>query len=243
MSHVADSPINRHFEPISGRFTPIRPTNQREERKGPATFGVREAWLARNVPLATDLPRLATTSSDQSSLTPPHAFGRESGSFFRSIPPSFVLSSNVQTTNIRAIWLRFGVFYLHQFAPFRFAGHYAVAHAHASRHAPPAGSGRRRPSPAGYCLTPTTDLSKTERDPIATSGPTIPVWHQTGRSLRKKQSVCPGSPPLDRSLTAGGAQRQSLQACLPMAISRNSCSLLDFPEFAQAVSYGVPELT
>src|SRR5271165_1697796 len=29
MSHVADSPKNRHFEPISGRFTPIRPTNQR----------------------------------------------------------------------------------------------------------------------------------------------------------------------------------------------------------------------
>ena len=134
------------------------------------------------------------------------------------------------------------LFYLHQFAPFRFAGHYAVApRPHASR---PTRHQRdqvvRRLSPAGYCLTPTTDLSKTERDPIATSGPTIPVWHQTGRSLRKKQSVCPGSPPLDRSLTAGGAQRQSLQACLPMAISRNSCSLLDFPEFAQAVSYGVP---
>ena len=29
MSHVADSPKSRHFEPISGRFTPIRPTNQR----------------------------------------------------------------------------------------------------------------------------------------------------------------------------------------------------------------------
>jgi hypothetical protein len=29
MSHVADSPKNRHFEPISGRFTPIRLTNHR----------------------------------------------------------------------------------------------------------------------------------------------------------------------------------------------------------------------
>ena len=29
MSHVADSPKSRHFEPISGRFIPIRPTNQR----------------------------------------------------------------------------------------------------------------------------------------------------------------------------------------------------------------------
>ena len=34
MSHVADSPKNRHFEPISGRFTPIRPTNHRCERNG-----------------------------------------------------------------------------------------------------------------------------------------------------------------------------------------------------------------
>src|SRR5271166_386643 len=127
------------------------------------------------------------------------------------------------------------LFYLHQFAPFRFACHYAVApRPHASR---PTRHQRdqvvRRLSPAGYCLTPTTDLSKTERDPIATSGPTIPLWHQTGRSLQKKQPVCPDSPPLDRSITAGGAQRQSLKACLPMAISRNSCSLLDFPEFAQ----------
>ncbi len=29
MSHVADSPKSRHFETISGRFTPIRPTNHR----------------------------------------------------------------------------------------------------------------------------------------------------------------------------------------------------------------------
>ena len=29
MSHVADSPKNRLFDSISGRFTPIRPTNQR----------------------------------------------------------------------------------------------------------------------------------------------------------------------------------------------------------------------
>jgi|GEM_PF-4116283 len=29
MSYVAYSPKNRLFDPISGRFTPIRPTNQR----------------------------------------------------------------------------------------------------------------------------------------------------------------------------------------------------------------------
>jgi hypothetical protein len=31
----------------------------------------------------------------------------------------------------------------------------------------------RRPFPAGYCLTPTADLSKTERGPISTSGPSL----------------------------------------------------------------------
>ena len=29
MSYVAYSPKNRHFDSFSGRFTPIRPTNQR----------------------------------------------------------------------------------------------------------------------------------------------------------------------------------------------------------------------
>ena len=33
MSHVADCSRNRLFDPISGRFTPIRPTNQRYEQR------------------------------------------------------------------------------------------------------------------------------------------------------------------------------------------------------------------
>jgi len=56
MSHVADSPKNRHLTPISGRFTPIRPTNQRSERKGHPLSGTRETWLAPNVHLVTVLP-------------------------------------------------------------------------------------------------------------------------------------------------------------------------------------------
>jgi hypothetical protein len=44
MSHVADSPKNRHFEPISGRFTPIRLTNHRRERNGLPT-----SWHPGNV--------------------------------------------------------------------------------------------------------------------------------------------------------------------------------------------------
>jgi hypothetical protein len=70
MSHVADSPINRHFEPISGHFTPSGRQISAKSGRGQPLSGAREAWLARNVPLATDLPRLATTSFDQSSLTP-----------------------------------------------------------------------------------------------------------------------------------------------------------------------------
>ena len=64
---------------------------------------------------------------------------------------------------------------------------------HASRPTPPTPDQRgqvvRRPSPAGYCLPPTAELAKTERGPIATSGPPISVCHQTGRFLRTNQSV------------------------------------------------------
>ena len=47
-------------------------------------------------------------------------------------------------------------------------------------------------------------------------------------------------PTVDHSLAAEDAQRQWLQAACRIAISRNACSLPDFPEFAQAVKYGVP---
>jgi len=63
MSHVADSPKNRHFEPISGRFTPIRLTNHRRERNRLPT-----TWHPGNVggphrPLATVLPSPAPRST------------------------------------------------------------------------------------------------------------------------------------------------------------------------------------
>src|SRR5271157_3039076 len=40
-------------------------------------------------------------------------------------------------------------------------------------HASPAGQAGHRPSPAGYCHPPTAELTKTERDPISTSGPSL----------------------------------------------------------------------
>ena len=75
----------------------------------------------------------------------------------------------------------------------------------------------RRTSPAGYCLQPTVELAKTKRDPIATSGPFLLVWHQIGRTLRTNQSVLPARrrPTVDHSLVAVGAQRQGLQTCRP----------------------------
>jgi len=50
MIHVADLRKNRPFGPFPRRFTPIRPTNQRCERKGHRLSGTRETWLAPNVP-------------------------------------------------------------------------------------------------------------------------------------------------------------------------------------------------
>ena len=47
-------------------------------------------------------------------------------------------------------------------------------------------------------------------------------------------------PTVDRSLVAKALNVSGFRRASPMAISRNACSLLDFPEFAQAVRYGVP---
>ena len=96
----------------------------------------------------------------------------------------------------------------------------------------------RRPFPAAYCLTPTAELAKSERGPSSTSGPILSVCHQTGRSLRKNQFVCPRSPPLDRRPFSRGRRRSTASGSRPACrkhISRNSCSLVglsDFPELA-----------
>src|SRR5271166_3042075 len=48
--YVACSRQSRHFEPFSGRFTPIRPTNPRCERKGYAVLGTRSTWVLHRPP-------------------------------------------------------------------------------------------------------------------------------------------------------------------------------------------------
>ena len=107
----------------------------------------------------------------------------------------------------------------------------------------PAGSGRRRPSPAGYCLTPTGELAKTERGPISTSGPSLSMSPNQATPAEKsiRFSLLAAAQPLNilsrpEALNASASRR----ACR-VAISRNASSLPDFPEFARAVGYGVPE--
>ena len=50
MSHVADSPKNRHFEPISGRFTPSGSQIIAESGMGYPLLGTRETWVVSTIP-------------------------------------------------------------------------------------------------------------------------------------------------------------------------------------------------
>ncbi len=87
---------------------------------------------------------------------PPTA-GRELGLFSGSIPPWFVLSSNLSTTNTRAIWLCFGAFLPPPASSLQF--HWpliTILPSHAPRPTPgPAGSGRAQTLPRW--LQPDTD--------------------------------------------------------------------------------------
>ena len=188
------------------------------------------------------------------SLAPrPQTSGRELGLFSGSIPPWFVLSNDLSITNTRAIWLCFGAF-LSPPAPCPLlhgaltTGHYSPASrsTRASIRRDQRGQVVRRPYPAGYCLTPTADLPKTERDPISTNGHSIFIMSPNQAIPAEKSnrsSPLATTPPLTilswpEALNASGSRR----ACR-MAIRRNACSLLalpDFPGLAQAVRFGVP---
>src|SRR5271157_4165248 len=118
-----------------------------------------------------------------------------------------------------------------------FAGHWSLSSRptpHAPRRQGQRGQVVRRPSPTGYCLTPTADLSKIGRGPISTNGPSI-------LSMSPNQAI-PAEKSIRCSLLAAvgpltilswpealNASR-SKRACR-MAIRRNACSLPDFPEF------------
>ena len=75
----------------------------------------------------------------------------------------------------------------------------------------------RRPSPAGYRLTPTAELPRIRRGPITPTGPPLSSMSPDGRFLRTNQSVLSARrrPTVDHSLVAGGTRRHRLQACPP----------------------------
>ena len=85
------------------------------------------------------------------------AAGRGLGLFSGSIPPWFVLSNNLSTTNTRAIWLCFGAFLSPPASSLQF--HWpliTILPSHAPRPTPgPAGSGRAQTLPRW--LLPDTD--------------------------------------------------------------------------------------
>ena len=104
----------------------------------------------------------------------PFAVGRKLASFSCSIPPLFVLSHSMPMTNTTGKLASFWRFSLTTGSlP---SGSLATGHcSFAPRRHPPHQRGQvvRRSSPAGYCLTPTADLSKTERGPISTNDSSI----------------------------------------------------------------------
>src|SRR5271157_1068440 len=126
----------------------------------------------------------------------------------------------MSTTNTTSNWLRFGAFLAPPASSLRF--HWPLAtdhHCHAPRPTPqgPACQVVRRPFLAGYCLTPTAHLAKTERGPTSTSGPSFSLCAEPGDSIGQIHPVLPirRRSPVGGSLLATGARGQWLQACLP----------------------------
>src|SRR5271157_1249816 len=96
---------------------------------------------------------------------------------------------------------------------------------HASRSTPhQRGQVVRRPFPAGYCHSPTAELTKTERDRISTSGPSLQYVTKPGDLFGQISFLFPTRrcTTVDHALMAGGAQRQWHQACLRVASGWNA---------------------
>jgi len=150
----------------------------------------------------------------------PFAVGRKLASFSCSIPPLFVLSHSmpmINTTGKLASFWRFSL----TTGSLPSDSLATILPPLATRHSPLAT--RHSPLPPTtllHWLLPDTDsrFSKTERGPISTNDHSIIQYiTEPGDShgeinplfLARRRRT------LDHSLVAGGAQRQSLQACLP----------------------------
>ncbi len=156
---------------------------------------------------------------------PPHVAGRKLASFACPISPRFAISCDLPMINVRANWLCFGTFRSSPALCLRLHGLPAtILNAprftlHATRAVilrDQRGRVVRRPSPAGYCLVPTVELPKNDRDPISTSGPSSFSMSPDGQIHRTNPSFfLARRRTVYHSPVAGGAQCQWLQACLP----------------------------
>jgi hypothetical protein len=121
-------------------------------------------------------------------------------------------------TNTRANWVRFGAFRSPPVACRRLHCRLATI---LSPHAPPSSGARGVRScadpPRLATLTPTAELPQTERGPISTSGPSISLCAEPGDSCAQINPFLSTRrcSPVDRSLVAGGDQRQWIQGCRP----------------------------
>jgi|SRR5271157_5421494 len=152
------------------------------------------------------------------------------------------------TTNTRANWLRFGAFLSPSAPCLRLhwaltTGHYSHAPRHPRRHPPgPAGSGRAQTLPRWQLPDTNSRIGKDRTGPGLLSSPSVFSMSPNQATPAEKSirfSPLAAVQPLNilsgpETHNASGSRR----ACR-MAISRNPRSPPRFPEFAQAVRYGV----
>jgi len=112
-------------------------------------------------------------------------------------------------------------------------------------HAPPAGLGQAQTLPRR--LLPDTDnrIGKDRTGPIWRSGPSIfsmspKQTTPAEKSIRFSPLAAASAQPLNILSRAQTLNASASRRACRIAISRNARSFTDFPEFAQAVRYGVP---
>ena len=148
--------------------------------------------------------------------------------FACSNPPCFALSHNmpiINTTSKLALFWRFSIT-----ASTISSIHWPLFSCHwplFSRHSPLFLCHSPLPPktlPLGYCLTPTAELSKSERGPISTSRPSISLCAEPGDSCTQINPFLPTRrrSHVDRSLVAGALDVSGSRRACRMAISRNA---------------------
>ena len=148
--------------------------------------------------------------------------------FSGSIPPLFVLSPICQRLTLRANWLRFGAF-VTPLAP-SLVIHWPPFSPHSSRSTPAGSALAAGLFPAGYCQPPTAELTKTERGPISTSGPSI-------FSMSQKRAIASGESNFSFPLAAPQPLAAlSWWVALKASGSRRACRMAVSPNAQRCIS-------